>query len=89
MDYPRRRRLTVLGHARTVAAREAPVLVAQLLGPGEHHLIERVFTIEVVSYDWNCPQYITPRFTTGEIQVLVNPLRRRIAELENQLAGRS
>jgi hypothetical protein len=31
--------------------------------------VERLFLIQVISYDWNCPQYITPRFTAGEMEI--------------------
>jgi hypothetical protein len=41
-----------------------------------------LFFIEVVSFDWNCSQYIAPRYTAGEIQELVAKLQQRIAELE-------
>lgn len=87
MDYPRRQRLKILGHARTADAREHPELVAQLAEPKLHRAVERVFMIEVVSFDWNCPQYITPRFTIEEVKELVDPLRQRIAELETKLAA--
>jgi hypothetical protein len=46
---------------------------------------ERVFLVEVVSFDWNCPKYITPRYTAAEIEEAIAPLRARIAELEAQL----
>lgn len=36
--------------------------------------------IEVVSFDWNCPKYITPRYTTEGIQKLVAPIKRSIQE---------
>jgi predicted pyridoxine 5'-phosphate oxidase superfamily flavin-nucleotide-binding protein len=85
MDYPQRTRLKILGHGRVEDARAHPELVAQIAEPNVHHLIERLFFIEVVSFDWNCPQYITPRFTTGEIQDLIAPLQQRIAELEAKL----
>jgi len=47
--------------------------------------VERLFFIEVVSFDWNCPQYITPRYTAAEVEVAVAPLKQRIAELEAEL----
>ena len=47
--------------------------------------VERLFFIEVVSFDWNCPKYITPRYTAEEIQELVAPLKARITELESKL----
>jgi hypothetical protein len=44
--------------------------------------------IRVEAFDWNCPTH-HPRFTMEEIEVAVEPLRARIRELEQQLAGRS
>jgi uncharacterized protein len=90
MDYPRRERLKILGHARVLDAREHTDLADQLCpSPELRGKIERVFLIEVVSYDWNCPQYITPRFTEAEIEAHAAPLKARIAELEAQAAHRS
>jgi predicted pyridoxine 5'-phosphate oxidase superfamily flavin-nucleotide-binding protein len=86
MDYPQRARLKILGHARVVDAREHPDLVAQLAEPEDRPIVERLFFIDVVSYDWNCPKYITPRFTAAELEHAVAPLRARIAELEQKLA---
>ncbi len=85
MDYPQRTRLKILGHARVEDAREHPDLVAQLAGPDVRRVVERLFFIKVVSYDWNCQQYITPRYTLEEIRHLVAPLQARIAELEAKL----
>ena len=86
MDYPRRERLKILGHAKVVDARERPDLVEQLAEPAERSIVERLFLIEVVSFDWNCPKYITPRYTAAEVEEAAAPLRARIAELEAQLA---
>lgn len=88
MDYPQRTRLKILGHARTADAREHPDLVRELAEPNEHPLVERLFLIEVMAYDWNCPKYITPRYTAGEVERVIAPLRQRIAELEAQLKSR-
>ena len=85
MDYPQRTRLKILGHARVEDARQHPELVAQLAEPEVHRIVERLFFIDVVSFDWNCPQYITPRYTAAEVENVVAPLRQRIAELEAQL----
>ena len=85
MDYPRRERLKILGHARIEDARQHPELVAQLAEPEVHRIVERLFFIEVISFDWNCPKYITPRYTAAEVEKAVEPLRQRIAELEAQL----
>jgi hypothetical protein len=83
MDYPRRERLKILGHARVLDARAERDLAAQLTpAPDLLGKVERLFLIQVVSFDWNCPQYITPRYTEAEVQVAVAPLRQRIADLE-------
>ena len=89
MDYPQRTRLKILGHARVEDAQQHPELVAKLAEAEVHRLVERLFLIEVVSFDWNCPKYITPRYTAAEIQELVGPLRQRIAELEAKLKDRA
>jgi uncharacterized protein len=70
MDYPRQARLKILGHARIEDAKDQPELVRQFADPGVLKLIERVFLIEVVAFDWNCSRHITPRFTVDEIQNL-------------------
>lgn len=84
MDYPLRTRLKILGHARVEDAREHPELVAKYSATADRRMVERVFLIEVVSFDWNCQQYITPRYTAAEVEEAVKPLRQRIAELEKQ-----
>ena len=85
MDYPQRTRLKILGHARVEDARQHPELVAQLAEPEASRIVERLFFIDVVSFDWNCPKYITPRCTADEVEAVVAPLRRRITELEAKL----
>jgi hypothetical protein len=85
MDYPRRERLKILGHAHIKDARQHPELVAQLGELEVQRLVERLFFIEVISFDWNCPKYITQRYTAAEVEKAVEPLRQRIAELEAQL----
>ncbi len=89
MDYPRRERLKLLGHARVEDARQHPELVTQLAEPEARSLVERLFIIEVLSFDWNCPKYITPRYTAAEVEEATAPLRQRIAELEAQLKNNS
>ena len=87
MDYPQRTRLKILGHARIEDARQHPELVTQLAEPETRGIVERVFLIEVISFDWNCPKYITPRYTEAEVRAAVAPLKQRIAELEAKLAS--
>jgi predicted pyridoxine 5'-phosphate oxidase superfamily flavin-nucleotide-binding protein len=69
MDYPRRARLKILGHARIVGPEEKDVLAA-LAVPGYRARIERGFLITLEGFDWNCSQHITPRFTLPEIEAI-------------------
>jgi predicted pyridoxine 5'-phosphate oxidase superfamily flavin-nucleotide-binding protein len=90
MDYPRKERLKLLGHVRVLDAREHPQLADQLSpAPALRGSIERLFLIDVIGFDWNCPKYITPRFTEAEVEAAVAPLHQRIAELEAQLNSKS
>lgn len=68
MDYPQRTRLKVLGHARVEDIRTRPDLVGRFSAPELSRLVERVFLIDVVAFDWNCPKYITPRYTLAEFE---------------------
>jgi len=88
MDYPHRTRLKLLGHARVLDAREHSELVDQLAPESLRSKVERLFLIQVISYDWNCPQYVTPRFTAAEMEKYAAPLKTRIAELEAQLGAK-
>jgi uncharacterized protein len=90
IDYPTRTRLKILGRAAVLDAREHPELLAVTAPPRGHAAIpERIVRIDVHASDWNCPKFITERYTRAEIEPLLQPLRARIAELEQQLAARS
>lgn len=87
MDYAQRQRLKLLGrlHFVPLAAAE-PEMLARVALPGYPAKVERVALFDVVAFDWNCPQHIVQRFTRAELDAVVEPLRRRIAELETALA---
>jgi predicted pyridoxine 5'-phosphate oxidase superfamily flavin-nucleotide-binding protein len=70
MDYPNRRRLKILGHARLVD----PTSLPDLIGPREVSVARGVI-VALEAFDWNCPQYITPRFTAAELEPLYDRLR--------------
>jgi len=89
MDYPGQQRLKILGHAHVLDARENPALADQLSPSAElRDKIERIIMIATISFDWNCSQYITQRFTADEVVKLSAGLRDRIAELETRLGGK-
>jgi hypothetical protein len=86
MDYPRRERLKILGHATVLPASDNPSLVADVVPAGvPSRLVERVYRIAVIAFDWNCPKYITARFRVEEIEKAAAPLKSRIAQLEDTL----
>lgn len=89
VDYPQRRRLKLLGHARIIDLAEigerAPALLGQLPIADAGAKVERVLLIEVEAFDWNCAQHITPRFSEREMNAMIAPLHQLIAVLETQL----
>jgi hypothetical protein len=87
MDYAQRARLKLLGHARAVPLAEAGALATPLSQGHPAARIERLILIRIAAFDWNCPRYITPRYTGEEVAALIAPLTRRIAELEAAAAA--
>jgi uncharacterized protein len=88
MDYVNRARLKLLGRIRPARLDEAPQVLAALDDPKLHARAERLLIVTVEAFDWNCPQYIEPRFTTTDIAPAINRLQNRIAELEAELASK-
>ncbi len=83
MDYPDRRRFKLWGRARVVE--DDPALLERLADPDYGAVPERAIVFEIVAWDWNCPQHITPRYSAAELADIVGPLNARIAELESAL----
>lgn len=88
MDYANRARLKLLGRVRAEPLSFAPELVAAL-DDTLRARAERIMLIEVEAFDWNCPQYIEPRFSSAEIAPAIHRLQSRIAELEAAVAAKS
>ena len=57
----------------------------QLAEPEVHRIVERLFFIEVTSFDWNCPKHTPPRYQAAEVEEAAEPLRQRSAEFDAQL----
>jgi uncharacterized protein len=85
MDYPNRRRLKIIGTARIVELDEDVALVTSLMTPEYKATPERAFIIDVVGFDWNCPQHITPRFTEAEIAAAIQPLNTELNQLRAEV----
>lgn len=86
MDYAGKTRLKLLGRARPVAFEDTETMAGLAL-PDYRARVERGFVIDVEAFDWNCPQHITQRFTSDQVDGLMLPLLKRIEELETA-AGR-
>lgn len=87
MDYAGRARLKVYARVEQVALDADVALTDLVTVPGYKAKIERIFRIRLESFDWNCPQHITPRFTEDEVNEAVRPLRDRLGALEAEIAG--
>jgi predicted pyridoxine 5'-phosphate oxidase superfamily flavin-nucleotide-binding protein len=86
MDYPRRARLKVYVHVERLGLNDDPDLTTLVTDSSYKAKLEQIFRLRLVSFDWNCPQHITPRFTEEEVGAAVRPLRERLAELEAENA---
>lgn len=84
ISYPHRARLKLYARARAVQLADAPDLFAQIDPSGYKHRPERIILLHIQAYDWNCPQHITPRYTSEEIEQDFASQRQRIAGLETE-----
>jgi hypothetical protein len=93
MDYAYQTRLKILGHAEIledIPAAPNPAAkewLDRLRDPKEKVPAERAILIHVEAWDWNCPRHITPRYTEEEFAEALDPMRRRIADLERENAS--
>ncbi len=85
MDYPARRRLKLMAQAWLVTAAGDAALVAALSHPAAPPA-ETGLVLDVVGFDWNCPQHIEPRFTRAQIAHELAPLLEENAALRAELA---
>ncbi len=67
MDYPSQQRLKIWAESEVIDADQDSELLQSLQIPGYKARIERLIIFRVQAYDWNCPQHITPRYTSEEI----------------------
>jgi hypothetical protein len=71
MDYPNRQRLKLLGYMHVQDAGSAsPEVLEQVRADNYRGRVERVVIIDVVAFDWNCPQHITHRYTEAEFTAM-------------------
>ena len=87
MDYPNRDRLKLVGHATIVELADDPAAVTALMPETYRATPERAFFIDVIGWEWNCSQHITPRFTEAEISAAVRPMAAEINQLRAEIAA--
>ena len=67
MDYPSQQRLKIWAESEVIDAEQDSELLQTLEFSDYEAHTERLIIFRVQGYDWNCPQHITPRYTTEEI----------------------
>jgi uncharacterized protein len=83
MDYRHRKRIKLWGKAEFVEGNSDLMTQLQVLGyPAK---IERAILFRVEAVSENCPQHIPVRYSEAEVEAMMQPLRDRIADLEQQL----
>lgn len=82
MDYPHQVRLKILGRAHVIDEDSNPELLARLDNPRYRARVERGIVIRIEGFDWNCPKYITPRYTEDAVA-------QRIREATSALAAKA
>jgi predicted pyridoxine 5'-phosphate oxidase superfamily flavin-nucleotide-binding protein len=87
MDYPGRGRLKIYAHVEKLALDADPALTELVTDVAYEAKLERILRLRLVTFDWNCSQHITPRFTEQQVAQAVHPLRERLAQLESENAA--
>lgn len=86
IDYPARARLKLFGQAKPVEGDNLPEALRKIENDPDATTIERGVIVQVEAFHWNCPKYIVPRFTEAQVRTVVDPLLKRIKDLETELA---
>jgi uncharacterized protein len=84
VDYPSRARLKVLAHASLITREMDAATFRRLDVSGEAMKAERGFILRVEGFDWNCPKFITPRFTEAELEEMLRPVKRELDALRSE-----
>jgi len=85
MDYAHQARLKIYAEVETVDINSHPDLAGLVIPEGYENIAERIVLLHIIAFDWNCPKYITPRYTIAEINEMLMPLQEHIKELESEI----
>lgn len=80
MDYVNKTRIKIWGTAKVVF--DDKELLNALADTSYKARLERVVVFEIEAWDVNCPQHIKQRFTQDDIELITDPLNKRIKKLE-------
>ena len=72
LDYPTKTRLKIWAETEILDPEEHPKLKEQLVLPDYEAKVERLVIFHLKSFDWNCPQHITPKYSIEEMKELMN-----------------
>lgn len=86
MDYPNRARLKIYVRVERLTLDADRELTGLVTDADYKASPQQIFRLRLESFDWNCGQHITPRFTEQEVAQAVLPLRERLAKLEAENA---
>lgn len=73
IDYPTKQRVKIWVEATYLPNEEAGDYLDQLVPEGMENQVVSIFLLKIQAYDWNCPKYITQRFTADEFVNYVLP----------------
>jgi hypothetical protein len=65
---------------------DADAALTEMVLAGSRGKPERLNRLTLQTFDWNCPQHITPRYTEAELEEALAPTRRHLEEVETENA---
>jgi len=86
MDYPRKARLKIFARSKLIRLADNKQAAEAIKHSAINFDAQYALEFELEAFDWNCPKYITPRYTEDDIRAVTSKMTSRIAELETQLA---
>jgi uncharacterized protein len=84
IDYPTKQRVKIWVEAEYMPVEEAGRYLEQLVPPGMEEQVVSVFILKIQAYDWNCPKFITQRFTAEEYAQYVLSQHPELLELKEE-----
>ena len=85
LSYALRTRLKIYAEAELIALQEDSSLYDFLRPKDYKFKPERIMIFRIKAYDWNCPQHIIPKYSLEEVRELLEPQKKYIDKLEQEL----